>query len=108
MRHALVNALRSRGLDVATALEAGMIHRIDEDHLNFATRQERVLFTFNRGDFLRLHGQYVLQGRQHAGIIVANQQQYSVGEVMRRLLHLSAAKTSDDMKNWIEFLSAWG
>ncbi len=108
MRHALVNALRSRGLDVTTALEQHMIHRDDEDHLNHATEQGRVLFTFNRGDFLKLHREYLVQGKQHAGIIVANQQQYSVGEVMRRLLHLAAAKTDDDMRNWIEFLSAWG
>ena len=47
------------------------------------------------------------QNKSHAGIILANQQQYSVGEQMRRILRLSAAKTSNDMKNWVEFLSAW-
>jgi hypothetical protein len=33
MRHALVEALRARGVDVLTALEAGMIERKDEEHL---------------------------------------------------------------------------
>ena len=43
MRHALVRALRSRGVDVLTALEAGMIDRVDERHLEYATAQGRAL-----------------------------------------------------------------
>lgn len=43
MRHALVQALRARGTDVVTALEAGMIERSDAEHLDYATAQERAL-----------------------------------------------------------------
>jgi hypothetical protein len=68
----------------------------------------RVLFSFNRGDFFRLHTEYLAQGKSHAGIILANQQQYSVGEQMRRILRLTATKSATDMKNQIEFLSSWG
>jgi len=50
---------------------------------------------------------YSAQGKSHAGIILANQQQYSVGEQMRRILRLIAAKSAEDMRNWVEFLSAW-
>ena len=103
----LVHALRARGMDVATALEENMVNRKDEEHLDYATRQGRVLFSFNRGDFYRLHTEYLSQSKSHAGIILANQQQYSVGEQTRRILHLAAAKSADDMRNWIEFLSAW-
>ena len=103
----LVHALRARGLDVTTALEENMVNRKDEEHLDYATRQGRVLFSFNRGDFYRLHTEYLSQSKSHAGIILANQQQYSVGEQTRRILHLAAAKSADDMRNWIEFLSAW-
>ncbi len=106
--HNLARALRARGLDVTTALEEDMIAREDEEHLDYATQQGRVLFSFNRGDFYRIHTQYLEQGKSHTGIILANQQQYSVGEQMRRILKLSAVKTAEDMKNWIEFLSAWG
>jgi hypothetical protein len=84
-----------------------MIHKADHEHLDYATRQGRVLFSFNRGDFYEIHTQYLEQNKSHAGIILANQQQFSVGEQMRRILHLSAAKTGDDMKNRVEFLSAW-
>lgn len=108
MDQRLVRALRVRSLDVTTALEENMIDRADEDHLEYATSQGRVLFSFNRGDFYDLHSQYLLEGKTHAGIILANQQQYSVGELMRRILQLSAEKTPKKMENWIEFLSAWG
>jgi len=108
MRHALVRALRSRGVDAITALEAGMIERLDEHHLEYATAQERVLYSFNVGDFYRLHTAFLAQGKAHAGIILAQQQRYAVGEQMRCLLKLIAAKSAEDMQNQVEFLSAWG
>lgn len=108
MRHALVHALRSRGMDVTTASEQGMIDRADAEHLDYATRQGRILFSYNRGDFFQLHSSYLAQGKTHAGIILANQQQYSIGDSMRRILRLSASRSAVDMKNQIEFLSAWG
>ena len=77
MRHALVRALRSRGVDVLTALEAGMIERQDERHLEYATTQGRVLYSFNVRDFYRLHTAFLAQGKAHAGIILAPQQRYS-------------------------------
>jgi predicted nuclease of predicted toxin-antitoxin system len=107
MRHALVEALRARGVDVLTAVEAGMIERKDEEHLEYATVQGRVLYTFNVGDFHRLHTAFLKQGKSHAGIILARQQRYPVGEQMRRLLKLIAAKSAEEMRNRVEFLSAW-
>jgi hypothetical protein len=90
-----------------TALDAEMIGRKDTEHLDYATEQGRVLCTFNVGDFCRLHSDYVAQGRRHAGIVLMQQQRFSVGEQMRRLLRLIASKSADEMENWIEFLSAW-
>ncbi len=107
MRHALVTALRSRGMDVVTALDEDMVSRGDDEHLDYATRHGRVLFSFNRGDFYRLHTRYLAQAKPHAGIILANQQQHSIGELMRRILRLSAARTSQMMENRVEFLDAW-
>ena len=107
MDRALVRALRARGVDVTTALEEGMIEREDAEHLNYATEQGRVLYSFNQEDFYRLHTTYLAQGKSHAGIILARQQHYSVGEQMRRLLRLIATRSAYEMKNWVEFLSAW-
>jgi hypothetical protein len=36
------------------------------------------------------------------------QQRYSVGEQMRRVLRIARQRTSDEMINRVEFLSAWG
>lgn len=94
---ALVRALRVR-VDVSTALEENMIEREDEEHLTYAKQQDRVLFSFNRKEFYRLHTECLEQNKGHMGIILANQQQYSVGEQMRRILRLSAAKTGGEFK----------
>jgi len=107
MHRSLVRALRARGVDVITALDADMIERKDAEHLDYATQQGRVLCTFNTGDFYRLHTDYMAHKKSHAGIILMRQQHYSVGEQMRRLLRLMVSKSDEDMKNWIEFLSAW-
>jgi len=107
MHRGLVRALRARGVDVITALDAGMIERKDEEHLNYATEQGRVLCTFNVGNFYRLHTDYVPRGETHAGMILMQQQRYSVGERMRRLLRLIASRSAEEMESWVEFLSAW-
>lgn len=102
----LIKALTARGVDVESALEADMIDRSDAEHLDYATRRGRVLFSFNVGDFYRLHNVYLTEGRPHSGIVVSRQQRYSVGELMRRLLHLVSTRTPTEMENRIEFLSA--
>ncbi len=48
MDRALVAALRARGVDVQTALEARMIEIDDADHLAYSTSQDRVLLTKNQ------------------------------------------------------------
>jgi hypothetical protein len=108
MWSALLDGLHARGVDAITALNAGMVERSDTDHLDYATAQDRALCSFNVGDFYELHSQYLAAGKLHSGIIVARQQHYGVGEHMRRLLKLMAARTSANMACRIEFLSAWG
>lgn len=107
MRQALVQGLRARGVDVMTALEADMINRTDEEHLDYATAQGRVLYSFNVGDFYHLHTAFMGRGKSHAGMILLRQQRYSVGEQMRRLLKLMTAHSTEEMRNHVEFLSAW-
>ncbi len=103
----LIYALRIRGVDIMTALEADMIERNDQEHLDYATAQGRALYSFNVSDYYRLHTEYLSQGKSHAEIILTRQQHYSVGEQMRCLLKLIATKSREEMKNQLEFLSAW-
>ncbi len=104
----LIHALRLRGVDVVKAWAVGMQQREDEEHLLFATSQNRVLYGFNVGDYQLLHTQFLTQGRSHAGLVLAKQQVYSVGEQMRRLLRIVGAKSADEMRDQIEFLGDWG
>jgi hypothetical protein len=46
MSHALVRGLRARGVVVITALEEGMIERGDQEHLEYAAKLQRVLYSF--------------------------------------------------------------
>ena len=67
---ALVEALRHRGVDVVTVLDAGMASATDEQQLVIATSQGRAIYSHNVGDFCRLHREFLVQSRQHAGIIL--------------------------------------
>ncbi len=107
MADGLVQALSIRGVDITTANLEEMVNRIDADHLDYATSQGRVLYSFNVGDYLYLHSEYLTQGKNHAGIIPAQQQRYSLGEQMRRLLRIIGATSAEEMQNRVEFLSAW-
>ena len=89
------------------AREAGMVARADAEHLAFASVQRRVLFSYNASDYYRLHTEWRMIGRAHAGIILVPQQRYSIGELTRRLLHLVSTLTPEQMRNRVEFLSSW-
>jgi hypothetical protein len=103
----VIAALRSRGVEVLTALEAGMLEREDEEQLTFAAAHDRVLCSFNKGHFLGLHTRWISEGRPHAGIILGPQQRYSAGEQIRRLSHLVQDLSAEEMRNRVEFLSRW-
>jgi hypothetical protein len=102
----LVNALRSPGIDVLTAVDARMINRDDEDHLEFATAQGRALYSFNGSDYCGLHAEWVSARRSHAGIVIGRQQPFEVGRQLNSFL--SSAKSAEEMRDRLEFLSALG
>jgi hypothetical protein len=48
------------------------------------------------------------EDRDHAGLVLATQQRYTVGERMRRLLRLRAQTTAEEMENRVVFLGTIG
>lgn len=102
-----IQALRARGVDVLTVADAGMLHRSDEEQLDRARQDNRVLFSFNTRDFYRLHTTIIGQGLSHAGIILAPQQRYGIGDLTRGLLRLISARSPEEMQGQVEFLSNW-
>lgn len=107
VNRALIRALRARGMDVTNSVDAGHAASPDRVQLEHATAEGRVLFTYNVGDFFALHTQFRQEGRTHTGLILAVQQRYSVGEQMRRILRINRERSSNDMRNRIEFLGSW-
>ena len=106
-RRSLAFALRARNVDVLTAAEAAMINKLDQDHLLLAASLDRALYTYNTADYCILHQNWPAEGTPHAGIIVATQQRYSVGEELRLLTRLISRVGAETMRNRIEFLSSW-
>jgi len=102
----LAKALRQRGFDAITTVEAGMLGTPDEEQLAFAVSQGRAILTFNRSDYARLHKWYAEHGWEHCGIIVS--EQYPIGELLRRMLNLLMSLSIKDMRNRLEYLSQWG
>jgi hypothetical protein len=107
MERSVVSGLRARGIDATSAQEVGMADSSDQEQLEFARSDGRVLFSFNVSDFQRLDTRYLSQGRTHSGIVLAAQQRYSIGERIRRLQRLIATKSAEEMNSRLEFLSDW-
>jgi hypothetical protein len=104
MATALVIALRARGADVKTVIDAGLRGKDDRAQLEWAAENNRALYTFNVSDFCKLHREYLDQGMEHAGIIVVPRQRYDVKQQIRLLSKLLNTNSSQEMRNRLHFL----
>jgi hypothetical protein len=100
-----VAAFRASGLDRATVLEVNRQSFSDQEQLIWAAEQGRVIYSYNQRDFCHLHGEFLAAGKSHAGIILSQQQRYSVGQQLKALQQLILANTADTMINQLIFLS---
>lgn len=98
-------ALRRAGVDALSTPEAGRLCESDESQLSWATLENRVLVTFNVGDFTALHIEWIKSGRSHAGIVCSSQR--PLRDVLRRLLNLADKLDAKAMRNRLEFLGDW-
>lgn len=101
----LADALRMRGVDVLTTQEAGNIGLRDEEQLIFAREKGRVLLSYNKRDFAKIHYEWMKINKSHYGIIVSDQ--LNVGTVLKRFMKLYFSLNSEDMINRLEYLSSW-
>jgi hypothetical protein len=102
---AIAAALRRTKIDVSSTPEVGRRGQSDESQLEWASAEGRVFFTFNVAHFAELHAIWLRQGRHHAGIVVSSQR--PIGDVVRRLLHLSGELDAKSMCNRLEYLGDW-
>jgi hypothetical protein len=104
----LVRALRDKDIDVLTALEAGTQSWEDDQQLQYAAEQGRVLYSCNKEDYCRISAAILSQGESHVGIIIGVMGRYSVGEQMRRLKNIVDTFSIEELANQVIYLSAWG
>jgi hypothetical protein len=67
----LVRALRLRGVDVVTALDLGLTNSPDRAQLQAASDPGQILYSFDVGDFMALHREFIAAGKEHAGIVLS-------------------------------------
>ena len=99
-----ITALRRAGFDCLTATEAGRMEHSDADQLEFATAQDRVIFTHNTKDFVRLHDAWASAGRVHGGIIVLTSPGLPAGGVQRAMVALAGVWTAESVRGSLLFL----
>jgi predicted nuclease of predicted toxin-antitoxin system len=96
--YAVAEALRRRGIDVATATDAGLLGAPDEAYLAYASETERVVVTSD-SDCLRLHREL-----PHAGIAFSEQSGRTVGQLVAGLVLIYEALEASEMAGRVEFL----
>ena len=103
----LIAAIRRRGLDVISSGEADMDGAADSRQLEYATSLGRSILTANVRDFARIHGEWLVAGRSHAGLILWFQKDQAISSLVRGVLAVMEGQTRDGMRDRVEWLSDW-
>lgn len=98
----VADLLNAKGFNALTVRDAGQLQASDEEQLAYATTQQRVLVTHNRGDFEELVQTYFATGRKHYGVILAFRR--SPQEIARRLLAILNQVTANEMENQVRYI----
>ena len=96
--NAVSNGLRARGVDAATAAEAGQLRASDATLLAFARSVGRVLITAD-ADHLRLNA----AGASHAGILFVPSSA-ALGTLIGGAMLIAEIFSAEEMLNRVEFL----
>jgi predicted nuclease of predicted toxin-antitoxin system len=96
---AIADGLRRRGIDVTIPSDVGLLGASDNQHLEFAIKEGRMLVTHD-DDFLAL----AHRGVTHRGIVYCHIQSRTIGQILSGLLLLWDCFTPEEMRNHVEFL----
>lgn len=98
---AVSQQLRIAGIDAVSAHSLGHLGWSDQQHLDEATRLQRVLCTYDT-DFLRM----ATEDLTHFGIVYAPQSKATIGAWIRELRTLHATYAAEMLIGQVVFLSA--
>jgi hypothetical protein len=96
---AIADALRRRGIDVTTTMDAGLRTASDISHLEFARSEGRVIYTQD-SDFLMLSA----MGMPHEGIAYNPPDAFSIGQIIDYLVLMDGCMTPEEMRNHVEWV----
>jgi hypothetical protein len=103
-RKDLYRALVTKGHNVTRMPAPGLpLDASDELQLLWASAHDRVLFTFNTGDFLPL----ARRMSDHDGILLASQQSHSLRQLILLLDRVLEKTKAEDWPGQIRWLSDW-
>jgi predicted nuclease of predicted toxin-antitoxin system len=94
----IATALRRENIDVTTTVDAGLRACSDQEQLDYAIRNGRVLVTQDE-DLLVLASE-----ASHAGIAYCRQNTRTIGQIVEMLVLIHGALTVEEMRNHVEFL----
>ncbi len=101
-RKDLYTALVSMGHDVTRTPAPGLaLDASDEIQLLWASAHDRILFTFNVGDFQQL----ARRNQDHRGILLASQQRFRLKELIDLLDHVLTVTDAEDLVGQVRWLS---
>jgi predicted nuclease of predicted toxin-antitoxin system len=97
--HAIARGLRDRGVDVTTATDTRLLGALDEEHLEFARRESRVIVTHD-ADFLRL----AHETQDIPGVAFCASGSRTVGQIIRHLCLMNGCLSQEEMVGRVEYL----
>ena len=103
IRPLLAVSHRERRFDAVSCEEEVRYGAEDADQLTWATRESRVLVTYNIRDYVPMARTWAAEGRSHAGILVSGQ--LAFGELLRRIIRFLARTDPADCPNRLFWLS---
>ena len=103
----LIRLVRNAGIFASSVNEQHTRGWSDEEQLIFAVSKGWAIFTYNEVDFEPLHSQWIMDGKRHHGIIVADQFGLSRQEKAAKLKVLVQNRSAEQMLNNLEYLSSW-
>jgi hypothetical protein len=97
--HAVAKALRQRGVDVTTTVEAGLRTLSDKAQMAYIQQEHRVFVTSDAGFLARS-----AEGQPHYGIVYYPPHTRSIGQVVTYLMLMYEIFTPEEMMDQVEYL----
>jgi Domain of unknown function (DUF5615) len=100
---AVTDGLRRRNIDLLTSQEDGTTQMDDEPLLSRATALGRLLLTQDQ-DFLRIAARWQQSGNGFVGILYAQQQGASLGQLVQDVELIVTCADPDELRNRVTYL----